>query len=485
MIDFKHAIFKVSNKLQTQIDDLSLSSKDLLVLLGCNGSGKTLISKSLALRYPLISGTAPQDLNTALVSFEDQQQLFEDDFKLRNNDNATLEEENGIAVASLFTNLDERIKQIVFDSLNIQPLLSKTIRQLSGGEGRRILIAKALCSIPKLLILDTPFDALDVELRQKLLNIIEDIHLNYDTAIVLVVNRVDEIPQSANKLGIIENLQIVKIDNKDKMLEDEDVKSLLYCQELTDINLPEPPVNTPYKADKNGNVFSLNKVNITYDRPILKNFSFNLKQGEHCLITGPNGAGKSTLLSLITGENPLVYQNDVTVFGYKRGSGESIWDIKKNYGLVSANLHLNYRVSSPTINVILSGFYDSIGLYKQCGDKERSVAMEWLNLIGLKDKAHTSFKQLSFGQQRLVLIARALVKKPSLLILDEPLQGLDPIARAMVKSYISYFMHHSKTSVLFVSHHKEDVPQGFNYEISFVRADDNSNNYNIVINKLQ
>ena len=127
---------------------------------------------------------------------------------------------------------------------------------------------------------------------------------------------------------------------------------------------------------------------------------------------------------------------------------------------------------------MLSGFYDSIGLYSKPSDEEISVAKRWLKLAGLQDKQDTPFKSLSFGQQRLLLIVRALVKQPPLLILDEPLQGLDGYARALVKSFISKVVESKNTSILFVSHHAEDLPAGFTNRLEFVRKE-NSEDYSV------
>lgn len=478
---FDNACFTADSGLEVCISSLELKDRDLLVLLGSNGSGKTLIAKTLAGRFRKTGGTAPEGITPALVSFEDQQQLFEDDYRLRNNDALRPEEEHGITVSSLFEGIGGEARKRVFETLRISELIGKSIGQLSGGEGRRVLIAQALCRRPDLLVLDTPFDSLDVDMRADLQKVIHDIHSNFDAVVVLIVNRASEIPESANLLGIISSLAIAKIGPRDEMLRDPEVHSLLYCENLSRTD-PPAPLFEMARFGK-GSFVCLKHINITYDRPIFKDFSLTLEQGEHCLITGPNGAGKSTLLSLITGDNPLVYQNDVTVFGHRRGSGESIWDVKKNIGLVSGALHLDYRVSSPVINVIVSGFYDSIGLYRKCGDKELETARRWLGIIGMEQLEHQSFRQLSFGQQRLVLIARSLVKCPPLLILDEPMQGLDALGRALIKNYAGYFMQKTETTVIFVSHHEEDAPEGFAYHIDFVPRGDGT--YDIVKTQLR
>lgn len=193
-----------------------------------------------------------------------------------------------------------------------------------------------------------------------------------------------------------------------------------------------------------------------------------INQGENWQIVGPNGAGKSTLLALITGDHPQGYSNNITLFGIRRGTGETIWDIKKNIGFVSPSFHLSYRVSTSVIKVILSGFFDTIGLYDRPGDEKLLLARQWLKTIGLEMQANAPFTSLSFGQQRIVLIARALVKHPPLLILDEPLQGLDNMSRLLVKKFVEYLLSAGGTQILFVSHHLEDAPEGITNLLEFI-----------------
>lgn len=474
-ISFTDAIFKIDENRNVELGNITIASNDLIVLIGGNGSGKTSIARALNGDFELSSGVAPTNYHPVLVSFEKQLELYEADYEMRNSDCTTAQEEIGITPNMIFKDDDKEVLNKLICALKLEPLLDKSIRNLSGGEGRKVLLAHALSSKPNLIIFDTPFDALDVETRAELLDLIEQLHTDYQTPMVLIVNRPSEIPKSLTSMGIISDCKIVKLASFEEIEQDEDAKMLLGYANVPDVTLPKAPEKAKLPEIEGDVIVSLKDVNIEYQRKVLDHLYFEVRKGQHWHIMGPNGAGKSTLLSLITGENPLVYTNDVTVFGYKRGSGESIWDIKKYYGLVSGALHLDYRVNGPVINVVLSGFYDSIGLYSKVSDEEITIAKKWLEIAGLSDKEDVGFKSLSFGQQRLVLIIRALVKNPPLLILDEPLQGLDSYARALVKSFISYAMHNGNTSILFVSHHQEDLPEGFTNRLSFVRIGDGQN----------
>jgi molybdate transport system ATP-binding protein len=175
---------------------------------------------------------------------------------------------------------------------------------------------------------------------------------------------------------------------------------------------------------------------------------------------GPNGSGKTCLLNLVTGDHPQCYVNDINVVGYQRGQGESIWDIKQHIGYVSTALQWEYRVSISLQNVVISGFYDSIGLYEKATDSQQMIAREWLNLLGLADRANQPFNRCSYGDQRMLLIARAMVKHPQLLILDEPCQGLDEANRQLVLSLVALICASSETTVLYVNHHAGDRIKG-------------------------
>ena len=205
----------------------------------------------------------------------------------------------------------------------------------------------------------------------------------------------------------------------------------------------------------------------------LRGVSLTVEEGQIVAVLGANGAGKSTLLSLIAGDHPQGYSNDLTLFGRRRGSGETIWDIKKHIGYVSSSLHLEYRVSTNVRNVILSGYFDSIGIYQAVSDKQHKLVQNWLDILGIdKRTADAPFHSLSWGQQRLALIVRALVKHPTLLILDEPLQGLDPLNRQLVRRFVDVLIGEGATQLLFVSHHAEDAPDCITHRLAFVSSGD-------------
>jgi molybdate transport system ATP-binding protein len=144
------------------------------------------------------------------------------------------------------------------------------------------------------------------------------------------------------------------------------------------------------------------------------------------------------------------------LFDIKRGSGETIWELKRRIGIVSAALHRDHRVPGTALHIVLSGFHDTIGLYDAVTPDQIRHARHWLQLTGMEQKAAIPFKQLSYGEQRLVLIARALVKQPMLLVLDEPTQGLDAVNRLRVMHFLEHLSTQQHTTILMVSHRLDE-----------------------------
>ena len=217
----------------------------------------------------------------------------------------------------------------------------------------------------------------------------------------------------------------------------------------------------------------MQNVRVSYeDKVILNNFDWNVRQGENWKILGPNGAGKSTLLSLISGDHLQAYANQIRVFGSPRGEGESVWELKQKIGTVTAELQVGYRQPISALKVVLSGFFDSIGLYRPASGEQKAIAGKWLQTLNLEYLAENDFLKLSYGQQRMILIARAMVKSPSLLILDEPCQGLDPHNRNQILKIINIIGSGTPTQILFVTHSSEDHLNCLDYELRFLKQED-------------
>jgi molybdate transport system ATP-binding protein len=214
-------------------------------------------------------------------------------------------------------------------------------------------------------------------------------------------------------------------------------------------------------------VVRMKNVNISYNgKSILSNINWTIKKGERWAVAGPNGAGKSTLLSLITADNPQAYANDIWLFERKRGSGESIWEIKKNIGYVSPELHLYFDKGISVFDAVASGLFDTIGLFRKPTNSQIEKINTWLKVIGIEELGTRMMHQLSLGQQRLAMLARALVKAPPLLILDEPCQGLDITQTNGFKSLIEAICQVSDTTLIYVSHYTNEIPTSIQQKLN-------------------
>ena len=191
---------------------------------------------------------------------------------------------------------------------------------------------------------------------------------------------------------------------------------------------------------------------------VLDHINWTVRRGENWAVLGPNGWGKSKLLELITGDNVQGYANEIRLFGRRKGSGETIWEIKEKLNMVSAEFQMRYQKRIPAYDVICSGFFDSIGLYESCTEEQHRAARGWLSLLKMEDLSAKRFDHLSHGQQRLILLARAMVKSPLLMILDEPCDGLDYANRRKVLEFVEFIGSQTATDLIYVTHHKDEMP---------------------------
>lgn len=418
------------------------------MILGANGSGKSALAAAMVGEGQVTAGDRSIPDSAQLVSFESQRALIEEE---RAKDDSAITDEVfvGTTVGEL---LGDGCSSTLVEQFGLQTKLDQAFRSLSTGETRKLMLIRAIAAAPKLLILDEPFDGLDQQAAPFLSEHL--IALKEKSQVVMILNRLDEVPDWVTHGVCVVNGRIA---HQGSWQSEQGVMKQLLGLQRDQLVIPRPERADRVPDLAPGPLVVLNEGKVAYGENIIfEQLDWQINPQEHWQVIGPNGSGKTCLLNLITGDHPQCYTNNIKVFGYQRGQGESIWDIKQHLGYVSTALQWEYRVSISLLNVVLSGFYDSIGLYEKASEQQQVIAMQWLELLGLEHRAHQPFNQCSYGDQRLLLIARAMVKHPQLLILDEPCLGLDEVNRQLVLSLIEIICTGSETTVLYVNHHAED-----------------------------
>ena len=346
-------------------------------------------------------------------------------------------------------------QQRLYDLFHFHALLDKFIISLSSGELRKFQIIKTLLSSPEILILDNPFIGLDAETRQQLRELFLALSQEQQLTIYLVVARREDIPDYVN--NIIWMTPEQDFTTTPTHLADDKRLALLTHEQSSETTSSDI-------------VVQMNDIHIQYgSRAILSNVNWTIHNGECWALCGQNGSGKSTLLSLICADNPQAYACDISLFGRQRGSGESIWEIKRHIGYVSPEMHRSYHHNIPVIQVMASGLKDTVGLYTRTNEAERETCRWWMRFFGVDHLENRPFLSLSSGEQRLVLVARAFVKDPQLLILDEPLHGLDNQNRTIVKDIIETFSQRPNKTIIMVTHYEEDLPSCFTLKMNLTK----------------
>ncbi|MCR9519520.1 molybdate ABC transporter ATP-binding protein ModF [Vibrio alginolyticus] len=459
------------------IDDWKINTQQSWGIFSADGDIGSLLGDLICDEMSPNSGEVELNgLSVAQVSLSEQQRLLERE--LEKDDTDFLDRiDQGSTVYSLILeqSQDTNLAEQLVNDLDLSHLRDSGFRVLSTGETRRVMLARALATQPDLVLLDNPFTGLDIAHRAALARYLHS--LSQNVQLLITFSRESDMPEWINSIALFsagkldstmdksswDNHPIIgQIKSQSKQQSEEMMSLIRQHQHST-------PFNNPIFELKNG------AVEYT-DKKIFTGLNWRIDKGQHWQVKGPNGCGKSTLLGLIFGDHPQCYSNDIDIFGKKRGTGETIWEIKQHIGMVSSALHLQYRVNCSALEVILSGFYDSIGLYNQPTRKEMNIANEWLDILHMSQYKKTSFKQLEYGQQRLLLIARAIVKQPTLLILDEPYQGLDFLGRRLVKNTLELIARENLSQLLYVSHYQEDRLDSIKNELEFV-FDENAQCY--------
>ncbi len=442
--------------------DFSLCEGEQIAIYGPNGAGKTRLVEIITGRYRLkpsgsicfdFSGSEHKYVsdNVKYITFRDSYGIADDGYYYQQRWNqAEIDPEFTPTTEAVLRSYLEgntllgpkepdqakvaKMEELV-DAFHLRDSLGKYVISLSSGELRKLQLIKLLITAPKVLIIDNPFLGLDIATRLQLSELLAQLAAE-GLSVILVVSRRSEIPSFITHVVEVQDMVV------------------------------GPKV--PFKGEEGPeDVLKFNNVSIRYgERTILKDLNWRVRKGEHWILTGENGCGKSTLLSLVCADNPQSYACDIELFGRKRGSGESIWDIKKNIGYVSPEMHRAYTKDMPTELIVASGMYDRAGLYFRPSDEAMGVAMKWMERLGIGHLEGRSFTQLSSGEQRMCLLARAFVKEPPLLILDEPMHGLDDIQKEMVRSFLdSYFAEHPSATLIMVTHYLDEMPDCIDHHL--------------------
>ena len=339
----------------------------------------------------------------------------------------------------------------VSQALNLGHLLDRSLLKLSNGETRRLVLALGLMRQPLIYLMDQPLTGLDAKTRQEFGAILHEI---IQAGIhVMMTTSPDEIPTGVTHVAQINASGIAQTWTRASFPHREMAQLKLEW----DWRLFEKLI--PATAPSDETLIQLENVSIKYgEKQILKDLSWKIRSGERWLLRGANGSGKSTLISLLIGENPQAYSQQIFLFGRKRGSGESIWDVKRPIGFMAPELPRFFPANQTCHKVILSGFFDTMGLFKKTTPDQESSSAAWLKVFELAAVKDIPIQRLTLAQQRWTLLARALIKQPKILVLDEASQGLDDLQRALFKETVQKICELSSITLIYVSHYAEDIP---------------------------
>ena len=452
----------------------SINAGEQWACLAPNGGGKTSLGNLISMQASHASGNVLRsscllERGVAYVCFEQQKALCDRDKKLDDSEFRADASDPGTRISDVILQgepADDAFESWV-DRLSIRHILHRGLRFVSTGEMRKTLLIKAILSKPGLLILDSPLDGLDIASQGELKSIIDEL-LHSDLPMLVLCRALEDVPAGISHILVLDNGEVCTIGEREDVLKNPSVLALMNppTEQLADLPPPAPRVYT--LPEQYIPLIELRDVSVSYgELQVLSKVNWRFEQNQHCCISGPNGCGKTTLLSLVTGDNHKAYGQNIHLFGIRRGSGESVWDIKQKYGQLDTQLHLNYVRGMRVVEVVVSGFFDTIGLYDDWGDAQRDIALQWLEALGLGHYATESFDALSFGIARMVLLARAMVKSPIILLLDEPTLGLDGHHRKLILRAIDHIAENSDTRIIFVSHSVGEMPACINQQLKF------------------
>lgn len=459
--------------------NLVINEGEQIAIVGENAAGKSRLVDIITTKYPLLMNEVHFDFapsqkkmvseNVKYITFRDSYgesdsaYYYQQRWNQHDIDESTPTAGELLEKTSELQHTDEDLRRQLYEMFQLQPLLDKYIITLSSGELRKFQLTKTLLAEPRILIMDNPFIGLDADTRDQLRDLLDKLIKETNLLVILILSKTDNIPSFITHVLPVEDCKLGQKMLREEYEERESKKSQQgLSQEIKDwiLNLPSKDISQEaFYPQQGGEILRFNDVSIRYgERTILKNLDWTVCEGERWALKGQNGCGKSTLLSLVCADNPQSYACDIRLFGHQRGTGESIWEIKRHIGYVSPEMHRAYLKDLPAIDIVASGLSDSVGLYTRPRPEQRAICEDWMKVFGIEHLAQRTFLKLSSGEQRLCLLARAFVKDPELLILDEPLHGLDLPNRKKVKEIINTFCQRKNKTMVMVTHYEEELP---------------------------
>ena len=483
-IELRDASFRLGDRLLFENTSWTLNRNEQWAVIGPNGSGKSVFADALRGRLPLVHGdlnyhfpppaglaheesighVAFEDRKSEVhgtvvqsrwLSFEEQASVPVSEFlsydRVMDVNPFEVSARHGAARQSFQRRLQKAVRL-----LRLENFLSRRLLSLSNGERQRVQIARALAQPLRLLILDEPYVGLDSATREHFHQILEHL-LKTNLRVLLVTARTDDLPSHVSHLLQLEDCRVVAVGPRKTMLPRGQSSSGRAAAQSRGAGRFKS--SQPASRATGPKLVELRNVTVRYgSNTILNNLSWTVRKGESWALLGPNGSGKTTLLSLIQGDNPQAYVNEVHVFGNRRGDGDSVWELKQHIGWVSPELQLHFNDTISVRDAVLSGFHETIGLFERPTPGQIKAAKQWLRRFDLIQHAQLPLFSLSAGLQRMTLLARALVKNPQLLILDEPCQGLDPAHRDLIVNHVDALIRSGSVTAIFVTHRPEEIP---------------------------
>ncbi len=416
-------------------------------VVGPTACGKTTLLEAIRGKHRVTAGSfTPPSGVVRMVAFKEDSRTFSYAGRYYQQRYEFADADEPLSLAQFLTartGADAGEVTAVATALGIVEQLPQPFLTLSNGQTRRARIAKALLAAPDWLLLDDPFVGIDTAGRRELAALLGELVATGRR--VILATAPEWLPDwVTNVLELREGRGRGSLE--------------VFCSLRERPSVEEPDRSRSEQNTSSEPVLELVNVTVRHGgKAILDGVHWTVRRGERWAVLGPNGAGKTTLLALACGDHPQAFSNDVTLFGKRRGSGETIWDVKRNIGFVSPEFHLYFREPLTAFEAAATAFGDSL-LYRPPTPEQADAIRALFAAFGCADLLPRKFARLSVGQQRLVLLVRAVVKEPPLLILDEPFQGLDGPTADRIRDWLDATLRPDQTLV-FVTHVPAHLPR--------------------------